>query len=212
MFRFLIENPIVAVFVLYALYRIFFARGSAEAAAKKEQAQRERAEALKTFRERAAGSSGTSLDKKMEEAIRRFEARASGSSGAGASTPVPPPPVDRVKTVPPVEAPAESGSYAFHSLMNRTAPRRDYDLDPGAFNYRSAVDEPAEQEFHLKGFSGFRTAHGLGVAQPAGEDVYDAAERFDAIQDIIGDRQSIRHAIIISEILGKPRALRRPGV
>lgn len=152
-----------------------------------------------------------SLEERLAEALRRYEDRAGGAgttSRAPARTSLP------VRTQPEPAAPAAGDAFAFRSLMKPPIPRRDFDSDPNAFGYKPAIRESEDQAFHLKNFGGFRQATAMGASErrhPAGEDVYVAGKDFDAIQDVIGGIESIRRAIIINEILGKPRAFRRYG-
>ncbi len=239
LFGWIMGHPVILMAIVFFVLRILFGgkKGGPEAQARREQLQRERAEALKAIRARNTPDAG-SLPDRVREAVAELErhSRPAAESAprrattaarrgrdittsASAERPLPSPsrspmPVRSAEPLRSIDQEMPAGDrdpFAFRSLGVQR-PTRDYDLDPGAFDFRAPIAEPTEQAFHLKGFSGFHSARGLTGNErqsAAGSDVYDEQSRFDAIQETLGDLDSIRRAIIISEILGRPKALRR---
>jgi hypothetical protein len=149
----------------------------------------------------------------MQEADREFSQSGSPAGASSKEKPAPP------KVVPATTAqPSQDDAFAFHSLLNAPEKERvdydkaatDYDKKGNAFAFREAVSEPVDKEFHLSGFQGFHVAHGLSATErgrAAGEDAY--AESDGGFSFSIGNADDLRRAIIIREVFGKPKALRR---
>ncbi len=115
---------------------------------------------------------------------------------------------------------AKDDPFAFHSLLHKDedadANRTDYDIkgidydtQSQAFGFREAIKETTEQAFHLSGFQGFQSAHALSQAERR-EVMSDAAyaDRNEGMNLVMGPDE-IRRAIVMREILDKPKALRR---
>jgi hypothetical protein len=67
-----------------------------------------------------------------------------------------------------------------------------------------------EQAFHLKGFTGFHEAHGLSHGSPIKPpEPQDAEVQKGGLPDFLGTEGGLQRAMILNEILGRPRALRR---
>ena len=96
--------------------------------------------------------------------------------------------------------------------MSQKQERADYDLNKESFAFHNALNETTEQEFHLKGFTGFHTAQGLSHDSPIlSPQRQDAEAQEGGVPDFLGVEGGLQRAVILNEILGRPRALRRIG-
>lgn len=77
----------------------------------------------------------------------------------------------------------------------------------GAFSFHQAIQEPEEKEYHMQGF-GFHEAHGLNVSLARATDD-TSSEQGETTEGIPRDRDSLRQALMIGEVLGPPLSLRR---
>jgi hypothetical protein len=213
LFYFLSKNPVAAIFIAWFLYRFFFG-GKNKAKKAQEQQQAEM---------KAGGARKKSFQERLEEALKEAQPATQPGARSGQQTllestraPVP----QRVemkappeRPTPPQVAPVATDPFAFHSLTGQTVNRTDYDLNKEAFAYHDALNEPVEQAFHLKGFTGFHEAHGLShespIMSPKPSD--DDSQQTSGLTELVGADGGLRRAIILNEILGRPRSLRRFG-
>jgi hypothetical protein len=230
MFDWIGDNTWVVVLVIYALYAIF---GKKKTATVKDVAN-QKATPVQGRKSNAQYQQGTmatatppaatapqekyrsrieeALRNAMQEADREFFETRPPSGEEPREKPLPP----KIVAIPET-AKADEDPFAFHSLMNGGEKGRidydltseDYDKRNSAFAFHEAIAEPIEKEFHLTGFSGFHAAGGLTAAErrkAAGDDAYAEAASGPAFS--IGNRDELLRAIIIQEVLGKPKARR----
>ncbi|MEO5929186.1 MAG: hypothetical protein ABIR47_04585 [Candidatus Kapaibacterium sp.] len=201
MFDFLFDNPQIIIFLLiFILYKVFGGKKKNGPIAVAE-AGRKRA---RTTEER--------LREALEEANRR-RAAASSVQQAQPAQPV-------VATV----AGRSDDPFAFHSLMqngpmdndvrstidyDKTA--IDYDTDSSQFAFRSASAEPDSQEYHLGGFKQFRAGGVISGDSVAPVVVGDAGgpNQASILFALLARSEEIKRAVIMQEIFGKPKSLRR---
>ncbi|MDB5034463.1 MAG: hypothetical protein JWQ98_1704 [Chlorobi bacterium] len=204
MFDFLFDNPQIIIFLLiFILYKVFGGRkkngapGVAEAGRKRARTTEER------------------LREALEEANRR--------RAAASSEPARPLPASRVADSP-VAANRSDDPFAFHSLMQSGPMEKgaraavdydtsatDYDADSSKFAFRSASAEPESQEYHLGGFKQFRSAGGMSgdpVTPVAGQDAVRPGQA-TILSALLANPEEIKRAVIMQEILGKPKSFRR---
>jgi hypothetical protein len=208
MFDFIFSNPVVLIFLIYALFRIFGSKGRKEREAKLKQA---RQQVQPQMQQKVKN---TSFQDRLEEAMRQAGISIDqGTLTTGQpSTSVP---VTTAPSAAAASAPAADDPYAFHSASDRIAeriPERvDYDLKQEAFEFHPVTREPVEQEYHLTGFSGFREAHGLSSLRRPAVQSGEPAVQPAADLSLFRRPDDLRRAIIINEILGKPKSLRHRG-
>jgi hypothetical protein len=241
MIDFLLDNPYIAIFVLYGLFSLLFGKkkkGAAEQAKQARGAARiAKGAGAQAQVTQAAGNEDAEVQaqasqvkyrSKIEEALRNamkeadrefFEERPLAEERP-AGKPLQP------KTVTPagmVDS-AKADPFAFHSVMSGgemsggEKGKIDYDLTgvdydtqkPDAFAFHEASAKPAEQEYHLTGFQAYHSAHGLSAEDRqkiAAGDVPAAFEAGPAFS--VSNPAELRRAIIVQEVLGKPKALRK---
>lgn len=176
-----------------------------------------------------------SLLRVMEQADREFSSRVSEPSAESAPLVSGPASTSKSSTV--LESTKGDDPFAFRSLMHGGESQRtsleagskdydvdatdyditakdydvtaiDYDTQTSGYGFHAAVDEPVEKEYHLTGFQEFHTGHGFTDKErerAIGEAAY--AEVVPEVQ--VGfSPDDIRRAIVMQEILGKPRSRR----
>jgi len=211
---FLTKNPVAAIFIAWFLYRFFFGgKNKAKKAQEQQQAQMKAGEGRKK-----------SFQERLEEALKEAQSATQPNAQSGQQTLLESTrvavqqPVERkvtpARTSPAPQVSSEANDpFAFHSLTGQTVKRTDYDLNKESFAYHDAINEPVEQAFHLKGFTGFHEAHGLShgssIMSPKPSD--EESQQSSGVPDFLGGDGGMRRAIILNEILGRPRALRRLG-
>lgn len=168
-----------------------------------------------------------SLKRVMEQADREFFT-ATPAADTPSGIPVATAATSKSNTVLEALGPgAKDDPFAFHSLLHKDddadAKRTDYDIkgidydikgidydtQSQGFGFREAIKETTEQAFHLSGFQGFQSAQGL--SQSDRRDVMsDAAHavKNEGMYLAMGP-DDIRRAIVMREILDRPKALRR---
>jgi hypothetical protein len=200
MFEFFSHNPYLLFILGYVIYRMLSGKKNPQGAAgARPGAQRPQqppgVEERQSFQER------------LDAALRQAEA-ARGEERT-LITRTPPEDLREPFQEPQTRNSGGDDPFAFHSLMEQPPPQRtDYDQQAAAFGFRPAVEEPVEKEFHLTGFTGFQPVHGLsGTLRPAGESESVPKEQ-PATLDLMQDPSELYRAVILSEVLGKPKALR----
>ncbi len=218
MLDFLFDNPFLLVILLFWLFSAIFGK-------KKQKAGEKGTAVAEPKPGRKGGSRKERYRELMEQLEGQFNTGAAATSGATVvAEPVAvPPPVA-------VPAPAASDPYAFHTasgLESRPGPAAseslDYDLsstdydtrlERGSYEYRSPINEPEEQEYHLAGFREFQAAHGLTEKDRMAAAADEPAARRDpvpAIASLFASPEELRRAFLLQEIFGKPKGLRPPG-
>jgi hypothetical protein len=215
---FITKNPVAAIFVAWFLYRFFFGgKNKANKAQEQQHAQM-----------KAGGTRKKSFQERLEEALKEAQSAAQPNARSGQPTlletaraavqqparqAVPQPVVTSVTTgTSPQSASGTNDPFAFHSLMSQKQERADYDLNKEAFAFHNPLNETTEQEFHLKGFTGFHTAQGLSHESPIMSPQPQGTKAQESrVPDFLGVAGGLHRAIILNEILGRPRALRRIG-
>lgn len=239
MFDFIVSHPyIIIVLIFWIVSQLAGRKKAAEkkqaAETRRAQVAQARASRPPIGTTAPTGSSSSnerlataelSLKRVMEQADRQFF-----SSTSSAEAPV----VLRASTDAPASATtsksntvlealgpgAKDDPFAFHSLLHKDndadAKRTDYDIkgidydtQTQAFGFHEAIKETTEQAFHLTGFQGFQSAQGLSLAERR-EVMSDAAyaEKNEGMNLGMGP-DDIRRAIVMREILDRPKALRR---
>jgi hypothetical protein len=198
MFDFLFDNPQIIIFLLiFILYKVFGGKKKngpiavAEAGRKRAMTTEER------------------LREALEEANRRRAAA---------------PSVQQAQPVAATVAGRSDDPFAFRSLMQNGPMDKDvresadydktavdYDTDSSKFAFRSASAEPESKEYHLGGFQQFRSAGGMSVDQARPVVAEDAGQPDQAtiLVALLTRPEEIKRAVIMQEILGKPKSLRR---
>lgn len=223
MLDFLFDNPFLLVILLFWLFSAIFGKkkgkagekGNAVAEPKQNRRQVPRKERYRELMEQLEGQ----LNPRPANTARTITV---------AEPAVVAPPA-------PVPVPQASDPYAFHSasgLESRPGPAAseslDYDLSAtdydtaiegrigrgGGYEYRPTIDEPEEEEYHLKGFREFQAAHGLTEKDRVEVKVAEPTARRNsapAIASLLANPDELRRAFLLQEIFGKPKGLRPPG-
>lgn len=85
-----------------------------------------------------------------------------------------------------------------------------FDSDSDAYAFHLAGKGPAQRDFHQSNFRAFQSAHGLSKEdQTAGRDAYDRPSASKIASSLFANRNDVRRAFIMQEILNRPRGLRR---
>jgi hypothetical protein len=210
---FLTKNPVAAIFIAWFLYRFFFGgKNKAKKAQEQQQAQM-----------KASGAQKKSFQERLEEALKEAQSATQPGAQSGQQTllestrvAVPQPvemKVSTERTGSPQVSSEANDPFAFHSLTGQAVQRTDYDLNKDSFAYHDAINEPVEQAFHLKGFTGFHEAHGLshGSSIMPSPSPDEESQPSSSTPDFLGTEGGWRQSIILNEIIGRPRALRRFG-
>jgi hypothetical protein len=203
MFEFFSNNPFLLFVLAFILLRLFTGKKSPNGAAGARGGGH-------PAQQPAARQERQSFQERLDAALRQAEGERGGERTLITRTPpdAPQEPFQEPRT----RSSGGDDPFAFHSLMEQPPPQRtDYDQQGAAFGFRPAVEEPVEKEFHLTGFTGFQPVHGLsGTLRPAGESE-NAPKEQPATLDLMQDPAELYRAVILSEVLGKPKALRGRG-
>jgi hypothetical protein len=216
-----LTEPIVIFAIIYALSRLFKgkkkdastpspARKPADASVNAEEARRRAVELQ---------AKAKPFDQRLEELARRFEQKLAESGAKDAVLNTAGEPIVAVGEPMRAEgssleaAALETGSLEIGTIeqvlpresFDEKATTVDYDLETDAFAFHPAVRGSDGDLFHLDSFSAFRDASGHRVEALPEE---AQSETVSEIQRILGSREELRQAFVLSEILGRPRSLR----
>ncbi len=205
-------------------------RGNTARTSRSAEPAQTRPEASWTAGTMAQSNAEDSLRRVMEQADREFQRRQAGADAATSAQlaqmqqAVHDAAAQRIASQQPAAQPAaKSDAFEFHSLLNKgretgvaDSSRKDYDItgidydtQSTAFGFHPVVAEPVEKEYHLTGFQGFQSAQAFNAGErdrAESERAYSAP--IDVRADILGGPGDLRRAIILTEILGKPRSMR----
>jgi hypothetical protein len=218
-FDFLTDNPVAAIFIFWFLYRFFFGGGDKT----KKALEKQRAEMQKMGAKAETGGKVT-FQQRLEEALRQAQQAAQPERTRMTEEPVRselPQPRPAMSAPTMLDAPTileqysqeksadgTNDSYAFHTATKGPGDGIDYDLNSEPFSYHAPLNETEAQTFHLAGFSGFHEAHGLGhYGTKTLTEGAPTEESQSEPLNLFGDGD-LRRAIILHEILGRPRAMR----
>ena len=204
-----LTDPFVVFLILYGLFRLLRGKKqetpASDSTVKRSSAAEEaRRRALK----RQPPTAATPYEQRLEEIARQYEMK---KQMAAASATVHPGVTEEVavehvvpQRVMPERPTLEDAARAIETMEGASASA--FDLNQKAFEFRSVLETPVETAFHLDSFSGFRSATGVQINTASVESI---EEREDAMDDLFGSPDELRRAFVISEVLGRPRALRR---
>jgi hypothetical protein len=224
--EFLGDNWYLALLALYWVFSLLFGKKKKDEQVK-SQPQAKKAANQPVKGNQGAGAQAQAAQQKyrgrIEEALRNAMKEADpefiGSRSPAASEQPSP---TKIGAPVSMEA-ANADAFAFHSMMNRGEQATDYDhtavdydttaIDydtqkESAFAFHSATTKSADQEFHLTGFNKFHSAHGLSAEDRKRIEADDVAAEAGPIFSL-GSRDDLRRAIIIQEVFGKPKAMRK---
>lgn len=231
MIDFILDNPFIAILIIYGLISLFTGKKKKQqAAAKKAQANGSEAKPAKQSQVQSE-TSRNKIEDVLRNAIEQADREFTGTKlTSSAST---------TKSVTAgIGSTAKQGKsaddpFAFHSLMHVEEPSQetedydktavdydvtaqdyditgiDYDTKQDAFAFHSVTNKPAEKEYHLTSFTKFHSAHGLSAEDRR---VIAQGEAATADGSSLGidwnNPDDLRRAIIMQEVLGKPKARR----
>ncbi|MBL7986914.1 MAG: hypothetical protein JNJ94_02470 [Chlorobi bacterium] len=193
----------------------------------RQKRQTAKADVTRQFQEIAArqpeseGGVGSSLKALIAEAERRIqeasnEAEQPKSSPAKAAAPKPAARQQIKELVSMPDADFESfdalpTADQLQGQTEKSIERIDYDTRAEAFEFRKAINETAEQQYHTDGFERFQSAHGF--THPGGRprvvQSVGVEEEVSPYEGMFNNPDDIRRMIILKEIFDKPLALRR---
>lgn len=229
MIDFLIDNPFIAILIIYGLISLFTGKKKRQqAAAQKAQANGSKAKPAKQSQVQQE-THRSKIEDVLRNAIEQADREFSGTKPLSSTS--------KAKSVTAgTGSTAKQGKsaddpFAFHSLMHTEEPSQetedydktaidydvtaqdyditgvDYDTKQDAFAFHSATDKSAEKEYHLTSFTNFHSAHGLSAEdrRKFAEEEAAAAEGSSLGIDW-NNPDDLRRAIIMQEVLGKPKA------
>ncbi len=208
MIDFLFDNPFLVVILLFWVLNALFGK-------KKPKAVQEK-------RGHVAEPAKQSLKERFREEMERFEREAGMNAGSGSTVSV-----THIEQVPsPVGVNVVSStSYSGGAVQQEEqfawddsddGSIREKDASGDVFAYRSAIQEPTERQYHLSGFRDFHLAGGLTeedrtLLAENGLGDSDGPAPAAAIARFLSERSEIRRAMLLQEVLGRPKALCPPA-
>jgi hypothetical protein len=216
--EFLSDYPFVVFLAIYALVRLLKGGKKGAADAKAPTAASPAVEEAKRRALARQAASAKPFDQRLEELALRFEQKLSENAAVPTVRTGPREPLVAIgEPMLPERASLEAASLEIGSVEEvlpseafvepARRERGSFDLNGDAFEFHPTIDEPEAKAFHLDTFAGFHTATGQRVETASVEAINEAAPLFD---ELFGDGDELRRAFVLSEILGKPRALRGP--
>lgn len=185
------DYPIALLAIIYLIARLLGGKRKPGATAGKEQT----VEIIDPQTAPSRTPRQVDVERRLAEQLRAFGIEIPATSGG-------------------VEAPQPAGpgraDTEFHDIGAEEGDESAVDEEKksaGAFSFHQAIQEPEEKEYHMQGF-GFHEAHGLNVSLARAADD-TSSEQGETTEGIPRDRDSLRQALVIGEVLGPPLALRR---
>lgn len=186
--NFISDNPYVLIVIFFLLARLFGGKKKAPGA---DEAGTQALAQKRAHREKKREG----IEQRLAEQLRSLGIDVPVAPGKTQPSPQP-------SEVPPIEvdfASSESAGASEIALNREAASSR-------AFDFRKAIEEPEEQEYHLTGF-GFLEAHGLH-APPQGMSADETPGDVPA-PSVTVDADALRQGILMGEVLAPPVSLRR---